>query len=254
MAQVAWSVVLLDPMPTPVAIGISGPSCAGKTTLADGLCTHLCGPLKSEERCKGDKVRRFFSSCGGNRVAIIPLDNYFRKGTQNWDDTNALDHNGIYEALQQEIRDMSLNFIIVEGFRAFHDERVVDLLELLIWLEVPQEDAYNRRVKRNTKKKKKSAAQKTCTEQNFKEHTWRHHLQYSEATFSQYGQRLKHLCGEGDRDRVLDAAVSIVAKQIPWMNSAADSCMRWIAPDDVAASRACDAPRVDTVAVAWVRG
>ena len=53
MPQAAWFIVLLDPMPPPFAIGLSGPSRAGKTTLAAGLCRRFCGAGAEREPRKG---------------------------------------------------------------------------------------------------------------------------------------------------------------------------------------------------------
>ena len=209
-------IVLLAPMPPPFGIGISGATRAGKTTLANGLLLRFCGPdAEREPRTRRrDKVERYVG-IDGFRVGVMRQDSCFLASAGHagvtWDCPEALNHDMIVDVLQQELSDTSLDCIIFEGFKAFHDERVPKLLELLIWLEVPKEVAWCRKNKRN------------CTEQHFTDQIWSNHLRYVKDKVSQYDQRLQRLCGMERPHNVLDAAVAMVRKQNPKMKSAADA-------------------------------
>ena len=128
-------------MKKPFAICISGPSRAGKTTLAEWLCKRLCGAEAKREprKDKRDKVRRFVGN--GIRVAVMCQDSYFlasvhQNANAQWDCPASLNHDRIYAALKDEIRDPALHCLIFEGFKAFYDERVPELMDMLLWFDV----------------------------------------------------------------------------------------------------------------------
>ena len=164
-------------------------------------------------------VQRFVGM-NGIRVGIMCQDSYFLAGTQHkrkvWDCSESLDHDMILKVLQLELSDTSdtsLDCIIFEGFKAFHDERVAKLLSLLIWLDVPEEVVRKRRMKN-----------KNCTEQEFADQIWFNHQLYEDRLrASQYDQSLQRLCGMEPPQKVLDAAVAMISKQNPLVKSTADA-------------------------------
>lgn len=56
---------------------------------------------------------------------------------------------------------------VIEVFKAFHDERVLKLLKLLLWIDVPKELSCKRRMHN-----------KNCTEDYFNEFIWANHTIY----------------------------------------------------------------------------
>ena len=214
VAQAAWSTVLFDQMPKPFAIGISGPTRAGKTTLSQGLCRRFCGfGVVQEHGRTRSKVKRFIG-IDGTRVGIMCQDSYFIGTPANCDVPEALDHNTIYKVLSQEVNDKSLDCIIFEGFKAFHDQRVPTLLNLLIWLEVPKEVSRNSRMKN-----------KKCSLDEFNDQIWYNHLRYAECVLPLYNSRLHriHHNGKMHPQTVLDAAEVMVTKQSSKMKVAVEA-------------------------------
>jgi len=155
------------------AIGISGPSCAGKTTLAEGLCQGICGRVNGQEPkySSKDRVSRFTSECGNYRVSIVCQDSFFLGGDVNPDLTESLNHDRVLEVLRAEKADIGVDCIIFEGFKAFYDQRLLSFLDVLLWLEVPEEVAKKRRISRSSGR---------CTEEHFQDEVWANHQTYEE--------------------------------------------------------------------------
>ncbi|CAK9071425.1 unnamed protein product [Durusdinium trenchii] len=166
-------------MPVPKVVGISGPTRAGKTTLSYGIARKLCdiGSEKHMPRMsRSDRAERFIRMRAGPGagycVSVIGQDSFFKPGSADtkWDDPQAIDHQKVLEALEGEI-DGPVDLILFEGFKAFHEPRIVEKLDLLLWIDVKEVTSRERRMQANRK----------VTEEIFAE-MWQFHLQYVERT------------------------------------------------------------------------
>lgn len=133
-------------------IGICGPSGSGKTTLAKKLCADFNANLIS--------LDNYF-------LLDPPLKKYETKG-QNWELPENLD----WAACRQDVSSLKQGkntlvrkidwetetysealvkpkeFLIAEGFLLLHDEELVALLDVSIYLDVPDEVGLRRRLQR----------------------------------------------------------------------------------------------------------
>ena len=165
------------PHRSPFALGISGASCAGKSTLETKLIKAICGPSCS--RIAGKKRVHYSSSRSACRVTVISQDSFsLSTGREAWqtgliERTDSLDHARFLSVLQEELSDHKNHCVILEGFRCFHDAAVVDLLDLRIWLEAPLVTAKDRRQKRNP----------CWTDSYISDILWPHHLNYRKDVF-----------------------------------------------------------------------
>lgn len=154
----------------PLVIGLSGSSCAGKSTLADNLCEAICGPEPTlmPKRSKRDRSYRYICK-NGARVCLVAQDSFPRSDkevTSNWEATESWNHTVIFDVLKKECTDMSMHVVIFEGFRAFHEDRVMDFLDLTVWIAVPYEVATRRRMHRPSR----------CSARYFDTQVWANHV------------------------------------------------------------------------------
>ena len=90
------------------------------------------------------------------QVSVIEQDRFFKdvRGDGNkdwpWDRPESLNDDLVLEVLQAEVDDDGVDCVLFERFKAFHDERVLRLLDVLIWLDVPEHVAEKRRMSRGT--------------------------------------------------------------------------------------------------------
>ena len=107
-------------MRRPFVIGISGASKAGKTTLAERLWKQLCGTSSKllPRRYIGSKVERHGSpTCC---VGVLSQDDFMHPNTPHlrWDYPEALNHDAIFDTLEEAIADTELDYFIWEGLKA----------------------------------------------------------------------------------------------------------------------------------------
>ena len=170
--------VLKHPLRSPFALGISGTSCAGKSTLETKLTEIMVGP--GCVRAAGRKRLHYSSSCNACRVTVISQDSFFlATGKEHWqigsaERTDSLDHAQMMCVLKEELADQNNHCVILEGFRCFHDAAVLDLLDLRIWLEVPFATVKTRRQKRNA----------CWTDSYISDMLWPHHIMYKDSVFA----------------------------------------------------------------------
>ncbi|CAK9104197.1 Ultraviolet-B receptor UVR8 [Durusdinium trenchii] len=125
---------------------------------------------------RSDRAERFIRMRAGPGagycVSVIGQDSFFKPGSADtkWDDPQAIDHQKVLEALEGEI-DGPVDLILFEGFKAFHEPRIVEKLDLLLWIDVKEVTSRERRMQANRK----------VTEEIFAE-MWQFHLQYVERT------------------------------------------------------------------------
>ena len=94
---------------------------------------------KVKRKEHGRNVFRYYDGSRTIHVDAIHQDDYFRSKLPPWLDWNAsaaIDTDALCNVLRGEIEDNSLSFIIIEGFRLFSDERIVTLLDLMLWIEI----------------------------------------------------------------------------------------------------------------------
>ena len=99
-----------------------------------------------------------------------------------WDEPESLDHDLVLSVLKAEAEDQTLDCLIFEGFKAFHDERVVALLQMYVWLQVPRDVAQKRRMARCS----------GCSEQHFDQQIWANHMRYEQQIFECLGSKLSY--------------------------------------------------------------
>ena len=140
---VSWTCLArsrMDPN-RPLVVGISGSSFSGKTTLAGNIRKSICGHDRVKERRRGkrDHASRLTVASGSRpRVSILCQDSFFRAQVPwwQWDTPDALNHELTLAALREECNDLEVDCVIFDGFQAYHDKRVIQLLDIMLWLEV----------------------------------------------------------------------------------------------------------------------
>ena len=146
-------------------VGIAGPSCSGKTTLAQLLVERL-----------------------GPRAARLPLDAYYRdlatlapalRADHNFDHPEALDHALLlrHVALLAEGRTVEVplyrfdshrradrgrllgptDWLIVEGLFALHREELLELLDTRVFVDCDEAVCLSRRLRRDVRQRGRSA-------------------------------------------------------------------------------------------------
>ena len=125
-----------------IVIGISGATRSGKGTLSRKLLNELGGATMCTNLCQ--------DSCFDTSVIYGEL-----KG--NWEDPRALNHDAFLGRVQEAIKKAkipqepesdshSVHYVILEGFLLFHDERIVQLLDHVFWLELSKDVCHSRRM------------------------------------------------------------------------------------------------------------
>lgn len=159
-------------------IGISGVSCAGKTSLAQNLYNFLAQSKNVDYECTDIPIL----ACLTNRlrgshfrlgtVNVLHQDDYFLPepcqqhieaiNHKNWELITALDMKkmcyDIEEILSQNLEDGDdddlmvgnrsndvINILIIEGFTIFEDAYITDICNLKFHLHLPYEKCYARR-------------------------------------------------------------------------------------------------------------
>ena len=152
--------------------------------LREQWCPSPSGP--SWPTSNKDRASRFRAPTGCSRVSIVCQDSFFKGGEQSsWDIPEALDHDLILKHLKNECENADLDCVIFEGFKAFHDPRVVELLHVRIWLDVPREVARKRRLARN----------KRWTAEHFDKQIWANHFIYKKDVNERLGSTMHCFSG-----------------------------------------------------------
>lgn len=141
------------PMLKPYLIGLSGPSCSGKSRLADELEQQL-------------GIKRFRMDAFYKNVDECPEDS---TGERNWELPESYHLDQMFHALQELKKGESVEIpvytrqeskrvgsepfdpspmILAEGLQLFADSRIRSLFDLLVWLDIPEWIALERRMER----------------------------------------------------------------------------------------------------------
>lgn len=149
----------------PLVVGISGPSRAGKGSLVRNLLQYLVPKQakeeKSQDSCGNDASRGVlrYALPDGSRVSVINQDWYFMHDKIRtelhgiYETPDALDNDAVLVALQTEREITGMRYVLFEGFLAFHDDRVMPLLDWKLWIDVPRHLVFQRRTKTKYVKK-----------------------------------------------------------------------------------------------------
>jgi len=176
-----------------LAWGISGGTIFdGETSkVALDLTTLICGPESGAE--EGQRVNRNYAvrfvsnSSPRFQVSVIHLDDliFFNEPGEEdrvgfYEGPNGYNYERALASLKAELADQSVLLVIIEGHRAFWDERIVELLHLLAWLPITRETTrwlcggsalFNEKVA------------------HFDNHVWPNHERYDISVF----ERFRHL-------------------------------------------------------------
>jgi len=168
-------------------IGISGCSRSGKTTLAKALAEEL-GEQRTTVICQ--------DSFASARLAA--------RQESGWESSDSIEHTQFRQAVVDAMCSSSSHkFVVVEGFRAFHDAELVALLDRLLWFELSRATCRARRM-----------ATTRVSESMFAKHLWPRHVEYAERCFRENGplasRAVTVLDGEVDAATVLQAAVAAI--------------------------------------------
>ena len=149
-------------------VGISGCTRSGKSTLTKAL-------------------QRVF---GGNGCCSVHQDDYFESNkfvdeqlNGNWDRPDAIRHDAFYENVQRVIAQnkecvdpnrygLRCFYVILEGFMLYHDDRIHQLVDHPVWVEISREKCIERR-----------KASPNWTHNYWDEGIWRNHEQYTQRVF-----------------------------------------------------------------------
>ena len=178
-------------------IGISGASRSGKTLLSNGLY-NLIKADKSSRVVKIGQDRYFFDY----RTLEAKLSNTFEV---NWDHPSALDWEKFYSEITRVREALTGNkencFIIVEGFMAFYEERLRDMFDTMIWLEIDKLTCYTRRM-----------STFWVSENYFHTKLWQNYVTYRNLLFEEIKAPLHVIDGNKSLQVILQTAENIINK------------------------------------------
>lgn len=154
-------------------IGVSGVSCAGKTSLSHNLREFLLNGRFADPKWNADAkvqaLHRRLTNCRFRigQVKLLHQDDYFLPemmqedvevlGHKNWEIITAMDmqrmckdiENTLISGCGEMITDMNvINILIVEGFTIFANQFILELCNLKVHMHLPYEKCFERRKKR----------------------------------------------------------------------------------------------------------
>lgn len=155
-------------------IGVSGVSCAGKTSMSHNLRDFLAtGQFKDaawnmDPRC--EELRRRFNGCWFRigHVELLHQDDYFLPehlqedvealGHKNWELISGMDMKRMCTDIENVLRKESpdgqaaqnvINILVLEGFTLFANPFVLELCNLKLHMHLPYEKCFERRRRRS---------------------------------------------------------------------------------------------------------
>ena len=184
----------------PFVIGVSGCTRCGKGTLAKGLRDALKGDVAVGVVSILNTGARADSSL----VQVLGQDDYYdmrlvSKAPSGWEDSSALRHADLRQDLSDVRKARVAQYIVVEGFRAFHDPELTAQMDLMIWLNLDKAECYTRR--QRTKRVPKTV---------FEEHLWPRHEEYQHDVQERLSSSLHVLDGRQSPEVVLEAVLHMI--------------------------------------------
>lgn len=195
-----------------VVVGISGSTRSGKGTLVRQLRAHLLGLHCTALTQKPVNGAHRFSSVYGEPPTVVScitqdsfflLDKIMARLGGTYDTPEALNHDDLLQSLMGEMGDCSVTWILLEGFMAFYDERLFNLCNIQIWLDVPMDVARKRR-----------QTTKWVSRDYFDQIIWPNHKSYENMVFARPGaqDRIGVIDGTQPFSAILPAAVELLAR------------------------------------------
>lgn len=126
-------------MKTPYLIGIAGGSCSGKTTLLNHLAKTLPG---SPATISLDDYYNW-----GQMTTIAPIT---RAEYPEHNHPDAVDTTRLYADIEKLISAGTASVIIIEGIFALHLDKLRDMLDLKIYVDLKSDERLYRRIGRMT--------------------------------------------------------------------------------------------------------
>jgi uridine kinase len=132
-----------------IVIGIAGPTNAGKSTLAKII--HETLSCKSPILCQDDFARNRIpvqeSDTAHDYLVNGELKSMGPCGWKNWECLETISTEDFITAIQEARVEASFvgdPVLIVEGFLLFADSKVTELIDLRLFLEIPEDICYQR--------------------------------------------------------------------------------------------------------------
>ena len=201
-----------------IVIGISGATRAGKGTLA----TYLKNVLPKLDS-RYNEIRKL------GQDHFFDFSKVLEELKNNWDCPEAIDHDKFYNTIAYHIQDLDLKILkqesndnaynldsdekhdntkekkkiqkvlILEGFMLYHEKRVVDLCNVMIWLEVPEKVCRHRR-----------ETTKPVPAGYFDKRIWPNYIEYRKRVMKQYKKELIQIDATKSVEFVLNTAVEAI--------------------------------------------
>lgn len=152
-------------------VGVSGPSCSGKTTIVKAVLSALEG---REENYLDENII--------THPNVMSVDDYYKDDDHiplvegmniaNYDHEDAIDFDSFEKEMQRRIREDNLPYLLIEGFKLFHRPYISSTCTHMMYLDTPYEVCLQRRLARD----RPSVGIDEGT--FFKEIVWMHHLSH----------------------------------------------------------------------------
>ncbi len=121
------------------AVGISGGSASGKTTLCEMLAAEF-----SRWETKTISADRFFKRPLPRMISPMTGEDM-----EEYNSPESIDYDALYEAMRDTVRDGRTRLLLVEGNGIFYFEKIRALLNLRVFMDLPIEHRLYRRIVRN---------------------------------------------------------------------------------------------------------
>ena len=184
-------------------IGIGGPSCSGKSTLAMQLAKQLRSPLvplcadwyfkpvKAFDRCASCKSCWELPTSVNSELLVRELHKLMETLRTSGEvelTTMRRTFNATAEGAELLEADEPV-YVVLEGFVLFSDPRVVKLLYAAVWLDLPFEEGAMRRFLRQAGDPAKAGAFERYRDIHYK-HIYDHHLEFRHAQLTNVAIKL----------------------------------------------------------------
>lgn len=211
-----------------ILVGIAGPSCGGKSTLAETLAVKLGSPLTPisldayfmPQRMPRDKYGRNWETPAGvdfdtlredlehvqeimSQVSEVPKKLVVRGNP----------HRGGGDIVRpghelQRLDDVDPVVVVIEGFLLFHDEKLSCMFDASLWLDVGEVECCERRYNREARD-----MDKNIYKQWFKDVVWKH-FQLNKKQQLSNATNVLRLDGAAEMDSIVERATEHCKEQL----------------------------------------
>jgi len=209
--------------PTVIVVGISGPSRSGKSTLSKSLAGHF-GPARS----RIVHLDRYFDiTAGGVGLPFMPESSELEemlstvgidgRGGGNFDSPGSIAHEKALAECRESMTALTDKgtatapaVLFVDGFMAFFDPALVELMDVRLWIELGFEEARTRRM-----------STKPLPAEYFDKCLWPNHLEYRrkclEEPVGAGTLAVDLLDGANPQEQVLRESLQAIGRRFPQM-------------------------------------